>query len=187
MTSTIWNNAAKRSVRSVMQSWRLLIPLLLTISAAGLCNAQDALRPPAPSTTERLVRVVESLPDGGYVIEIEGAKYRAVTDEQLRTLAVQRTDLTACTKDQLLANDEIAKLKTALALARKDAELATAQTAIERERSGRFEAMYLGEHDLRLQAEQLIKRGRVSRFFDKPITQIALKLVLPIFAALIRR
>jgi hypothetical protein len=157
------------------------------ICGAGLCNAQSTKRAPVPAQIERQVSVVEALPDGGYVVEIDGVKYRAVTDDQLRSFAAQRINLTACAEEHTLTNEAIAKLKAALDLARKDAELATAQTAIEQERAGRFEAMYNGEHNLRIQAEQLSQRGRVSRFLDQPVTQVAIKLGLPLLGVFIRR
>ncbi len=72
-------------------------------------------------------------------------------------------------------------------MALKDAQLATTLASLERERAGRFEAMYQGEHSLRLQAEALTKRGRVSRFFDKPAVQIGLKIGLPILGMVVRR
>jgi hypothetical protein len=131
--------------------------------------------------------VIEVLPDGGYVVEIGGVKFRAITDDQLRTIQKRKARLEGCEKDRVLADAEIDRLKAAIELVQKDAQLATAQTAIERERAGRFEAMYQGEQALRLQAEALAKRGKVSRFFDKPAVQIGLKLALPIVGIVVRR
>lgn len=131
--------------------------------------------------------VIESLPNGGYVVEIAGIKYRAVTDEQLREIRARKLELASCALERSMLDDEIAKLKAVIALTQKDAQLAEAQATIERERAGRFQALFDGEHALRLLAEQLVHRGRVSRFFDNPWVQVAIKVGLPVLAAAVRR
>ena len=132
-------------------------------------------------------RVVEVLPDNGYIVEIDGVKFRAITDEQLRMIQERKARLEGCEKELALGDAEMGRLKAAVELALKDAQLATAQAAVERERANLFEAMYQGERELRLQAEALAKRGRVSRFFDKPAVQIGIKLGMPILGILIGR
>jgi hypothetical protein len=182
----------------------LSLALILTICGGLRCKAQTfSEQPPrSPRSYPSLskegsfaaaqqelppARVVEALPDGGYVVEIAGVKYRAVTDDQLREIQARKLELTNCSQERSLLEDEIGKLKTALALAQKDAQLADAQAAVERERAGRFQALFEGEQALRLQAEQLVHRGRVSRFFDNPWVQVAIKVGLPAVAAAVRR
>lgn len=150
----------------------ILIASLLMSCGALLCDAQTAT-------------VVETLPDGGYVVEINGQKFRAITDEQRRLIEERRIRLAAAEEELGLADTEIGKLRAALELALKDAELASAQTTIQAERAGRFEAMFNGEHALRLQAEALAPRGRITRFFDNPVVQFAVKLGVPVIGAAI--
>jgi hypothetical protein len=160
----------------------LSLALILTLCAGSLCKAQSP-DPPVNYTAT----VIESLPDGGYVVEIAGVKFRAVTDDQLREIQARKLELTNCSQERSLVNDELGKLKAALALAQKDAQLANAQATIERERAGRFQTLFEGEQALRLQAEQLVHRGRVSRFFDNPWVQVAIKIGLPALVTLVRQ
>jgi len=55
-----------------------------------------------------------------------------------------------------------------LALAKKDTALADTQGRLERERAEKFRALFEGEQNLRLQAENLHRPGRVSSFFNNP-------------------
>ncbi|MEO6392855.1 MAG: hypothetical protein ABIP75_13490 [Pyrinomonadaceae bacterium] len=167
---------------------RAKAPWQLTRSKEWSFEGASRVQEPAKAGTQSAgqdIRIVEATPDGGYVVEIAGVKYRAVTDEQLRTIAERKVRLEVAEKDLGLANFEIERLQAALTLAQKDAELAGLQSAVERERSGRFEAMFNGEHLLRLQAETLAPRGRMSRFFDNPIVQVAIKVGLPLAAAIV--
>jgi hypothetical protein len=183
-----WNNNVRRLSRIGRLGLMLSVIPLLMICAGSHCSAQSAgVGGRGSGIGEETAKVIEALPDGGYVVEIGGVRYRAVTDEQLRQIQERKIQLTACEQTQTLSDQEIEKLKTSLALAVKDAQLAMAQATIERERAGRYEALFQGEHNLRLQAEALAPRGRVSRFFDMPAVQFAIKLGLPVLNLTLRR
>lgn len=158
----------------------LLLGLILTIFGGSHCEAQS------PGVGET-ARVIEVLSDGGYVVEINGVKFRAVTDEQLREINARKFEFNGCVQERLLLDYEVGKLKAALTLAQKETQLAEAQATIERERAGRLQVMFEGEQALRLLAERLVHRGRVSRFFDNPWVQVAIKVGLPALTATLRR
>lgn len=182
MESNNWNYSGLTFRTICGPRLMLSLALVLTISAGSRCSAQ------APEThAGDRARIVESLSDGGYVIEINGVKFRAITDDQLREIGARKLELNSCTQERSLLESETGKLRTALVLAQKDAQLAEAQAAIQRERTGRFQALFEGEQALRLQAEHLVRRGRVSRFFDNPWVQVAIKVGLPAIAAAVRR
>ncbi len=159
----------------------LLLVLILTIFGGSRCEAQ------MPGAGEETAKVIEVLSDGGYVVEINGVKLRAVTDGQLREIHARKLEFASCAQERLLLDDEVGKLKAALTVAQKETQLAEAQATIERERAGRIQAMFEGEQALRLQAERLVHRGRVSRFFDNPWVQVAIKVGLPALTAALRR
>ena len=166
----------------------LSLALILTICAGSRCEGQSpGVGGRGLGVGEETAKVIEVLPDGGFVVEIAGLKYRAITDDQLREIQTRKLELSSCAGERSLLNQEVGKLKAALALAQKDAQLADAQATVERERAGRYQAMLEGEQALRRQAEQLVHRGRVSRFFDNPWVQVAIKIGLPAVAAAVRR
>jgi hypothetical protein len=143
---------------------RALLILLLFASFSKATAAQEA-------------RVVEQLPGGEYIIEVGGKQLRAITPDHAREIAARKVELERAKEESGLLTQEIAKLKDALGLAKKDALLADAMAKLEGERSAKFQVMFDGEHALRLQAEQLARGNRVTRFFDNPFTQIATKVV----------
>lgn len=126
------------------------------------------------------VKIVEKLADGDYVVAIDGTEYRAITAEHARQIAEKETQLDLANKTRPLLDQKISELNTQVELYKKDAALSETQAALERSRADKAQAVFDGEHALRLQAEDLGKRSRVTKFFDSPLLQIGFKAAVPI-------
>jgi len=129
------------------------------ICLAGLCRAQEA-------------KVVKQLDDGGYVVEIDGKTFRAITADQLWSWTQLQSQSDVDKKDLALANAEIAKLRGALELAKRDVEIAKKDAQLEHGNFVRAMAMYEGERKLRVQAETFIPHGKVDSFFNNPFVRL---------------
>ena len=142
---------------------RILTVLLIVICFGLTCEAQE-------------LKLVEKLPDGEAIITIDGVEMRAITAEHARRIAEGKAECDRVTRerDLLAAQNNLLKRQSELAL--KDRDLADASIGLEQKRADQYKLLYEGEHNLRLAAEQLGHRGRVSKFFDNPITQIGLKI-----------
>lgn len=133
----------------------------------------------ASAQTNSTIQIKERLPDGEYIVSIDGVEQRTITADHARQIAERNGELDRLRRAQPLYEQQISQLKLSVDLAKKDAQLATTQAALERERAAKFQALFNGEQALRLQAEKLGARGRVSRFFDNPYVQVSLKLAQP--------
>lgn len=124
-------------------------------------------------------RIVERLPNGEAIIEIDGVELRAITADRAREIVARKAELERVKTENALLIEQNARLKDALVLAKKDAELAGLQSQLANERASKFQLMYDGEHALRLQCETLARGNSVTRFFNNPYVQIGFKIVWP--------
>jgi hypothetical protein len=147
--------------------------LLLAFLLCPLCSAQET------------VRIKEVLENGELIIEYKGVEQRTITATHARDIAERSAELSRLQRAQPLYEAQILSLKQAVDLAKKDAQIADTQAKYERERAAKFQALFQGEQGLRLQAEQLGRRGRVSKFFDNPYVQVGLKFTVPIVQTLL--
>ncbi len=138
-----------------------------------IASAQTA----SPSKVE--INVVEALPSGEFIVRVNGIEQRTITAEHARSIASDKAELASLREVKTNLEAQNAQLQTLFNTSQKDAQLAATQAALERERAGRFSAMYDGEQALRFQSERLHGRGRVSQFFENPFVQVGVKLGVP--------
>jgi len=137
------------------------------IAFASICDGQTA-------------SIGEKLPDGSYVVLIDGVEFRAITGDRAVELAKQKVELAAC-------RDEQVKLTTAYDLAKKDVTIAQQETKIEHGNFVRVMQLYEKERELRTESmNQFIPHGKVGgfggkflNFLDSGYGQSLFKLVLP--------
>jgi len=134
----------------------------------------------AQPTSAQSINIKEKLPDGEYIVIVDGVEQRTITAAHARQISERRDELDRLKRAQPLYEAQITQLKLVADLAKKDAQLATTQASFERERAEKYQALWSGEQALRLQAEKLMARGRISKFFDNPYVQFALKLGEPV-------
>jgi hypothetical protein len=146
-------------------------------------KAQTNAAKAAPVTAQQ-VRVIEALPDGDFILSIDGTEYRAISADHARDLLATKAEAKALADTNQVLALKISHLENALTLAHKDASLADLQRSLERERADKFQAMYQGESDLRKQSESL-RGGTIRSLFDNPWMQVGVKLGLPILGMVI--
>jgi hypothetical protein len=134
-----------------MKFLTLSLLLLLTISA----HAQA-------------VSVVEKLPDGSYVVSIEGVEYRAITADQARAISTRKVDLEMCQQKVTLFQATLSDLSNAVQIVRDAASKPDPQVTLLTESRDWYKARFQEEHDLRLRSQDLATRGRLSTLFDNP-------------------
>jgi hypothetical protein len=162
---------------------KLIAPLLaILLCSAAICSAQTQTVDRGPTTVagQRSAVIKEQLPNGEFIVVIDGVEQRTITQEHAEQIKQRKEDLDRCQRARAVIDQLVAKQDQEIALLKKDRELADAQVALERERAGRIESMYNSEYALRLKAEQLNNaHGRVGKFFDNPLVQIGFKAVVP--------
>ncbi len=151
--------------------------LLTMMCFVGVFSTQAAS---AQSVNTQSISIKEKLPGGEYIVAIDGVEQRTLTADHARRIAERDAALDKLQRAQPLYELDISQLKHSLELAKRDTALADTQARLEHERAGRFNSMFDGEHNLRLQAEQLNRHGPVSKFFETPYAQIGFKAVLPV-------
>lgn len=165
--------------------------LIAMLCVATISNAQSAgvggrgsgagVKPEAQ--TNQAV-VIETLPRGEYIVQINGNEFRAITPNHARELLAVKVEAKALAETNRVLALKISHLEQSLALAQKDVSLADLQRTVERERADKFQALYDGERGLRLQAESL-RGGRTSALFNNPYVQFGVKIGLPILGMVI--
>jgi hypothetical protein len=130
-------------------------------------------------TTAQTVRVVERTPSGGYIVSIDGVEMRAITSDEARRVQETKINLAAAIEDVALLQREISLQKNEIELLRRDTLIGEQQTKLADLRAARLEALWQGEERLRTQAEKLMRRGRVTTFFDNPYMQFVTKIGFP--------
>jgi len=126
--------------------------------------------------------VKEALPNGSYLVAIEGRTYKAIDEPTIRGILQDREDLDKSKRARVALEKQIALYEQNLTALHALVKIADDQTAEEIRIAGNYKLLYDGEHDLRLKAEKLYASpGRVASFFQNPIVQIAEKIGKPIF------
>lgn len=130
---------------------------------------------------EKQIKIVQALPDGDYVVAIDGVEYRAVTAEHSKQILTWKVERDGFVQKIELLNTKVSTLESALNTSKLSTQLAETKAKLEIERAEKFKALYEGEKGLREQAESLRRGGnsRVSRFFENPKVQIGLKIFVP--------
>ncbi len=158
--------------KQTLLSLMVMLCAIVFSSCEGVALAQEAQSPVAT--------VKEQLPNGEFIVVIDGVEQRTLTAEHAMQIAERNADLDKCQRARAVIDQELQRYDQLVALAKKDAELADKTAIIERERAARIETMYNSEYALRLKAEQLNNaHGRVGKFFDNPWVQIGFKAVVP--------
>jgi hypothetical protein len=141
------------------------VTFLILIFCVGLCNANA-----------QESRIGEKLPDGDYIVIINGVEYRAITADQVRQIAEDRLELDKLRRkfDQLQQLTE--QLTVEVSQITKDRDLANAMIAFEQQQKNHYKSLFEGEHSLRVAADKF-KLGKVTKFFDHPAVQIGTKIV----------
>ncbi|GEM_PF-6067869 len=131
-------------------------------------------------TTEKKISIVEQLPDGDFIVAIDGVEYRAVTAKHVRQMLIDKAKLQSAEETNVLLERKVTTLESALELAKSNTQLSTTKANLERERAEKFKALWEGEKGLREQAQSLIRSpNRATKFFDNPFVQFSVKLGIP--------
>lgn len=155
----------------------VLVTLLFSAIVFSACEAHA-----------QQVQVKERLPDGEFIVVIDGVEQRTIKAEHARDIIERDEKLERCSSARVVLDKQVVVYENTLGLLKRDRELADRQAQLERERAMRFQTMFEGEQALRLQAEKLHRpRGRVTAFFENPFVQVATKLALPVAQSFVRR
>lgn len=152
----------------------LKLSLLLTfLLSTGICSAQ--------------VKLVKVLPNGEPIFEWNGAQYRGLTEAHADRIDRDLFEYKKLQDGMPLCRQEVEALRSALSTAHEQVvssdrlvTLANDQSASQQRIAMTWKAMFDDEHQLRLEAQKFVHRGRVSSFFDKPAVQLFVKVGLPI-------
>jgi len=153
------------------------------LTAFGLtCSAQEA-------------RIVERLADGSYVVSIAGVEHRAFDAAKMRELEKRKVDLDAALRINAEKDAQIKELGLQV-------ELKEAQKALIQQKADSFKAdfersqedakrnfgLFVGERELRVEAQQFIPHGQTNGFWgkvlntlDSPASQAFWKLAVPTY------
>ncbi|OLE52671.1 MAG: hypothetical protein AUG51_17010 [Acidobacteria bacterium 13_1_20CM_3_53_8] len=119
-------------------------------------RAVQSVESPALQTQEATpIRVVEALPDGEFVVSIAGVEQRTITSNHARRIAPNLQELERLMEARPLNEQQIAQLRLALDLSKRDRTLTASKIAAEHARAANFRLVYEGENGLHLQAESL--------------------------------
>jgi hypothetical protein len=142
-------------------------------SEVGQTKTQIAL----PAAT-----VKEQLPDGSYIVAINGTSYKAIDAGTLHGILKTNEEADKALRARAALEKQIALYEDNLLAMKQLVAIADAQRSDEIGIAANYKTLYLGEHDLRLKAEKLYAPpGRVSGFFQNPVVQLAEKIGKPIF------
>lgn len=156
---------------------------------------------PAPATNPP-AKVIQKFDDGSYLVDIGGVRFRALTADQLRDWGKAQVDLEACQKDQKELEGQVATLNHTIDLLKKDVKIAQQDRDIvladfarsredterAREDAKRNFGLFMGERELRVEAQQFIPHsqakgfwGKVLNILDSPQSQAFFKMGVPIY------
>jgi hypothetical protein len=133
--------------------------------------------PTFSQTTAADARVVEKLPDGDFIVSIEGREYRAVSPDHARRLAKEKVELDALRAEKPQLEQKAVKLLELSENYKSDAAKAIEQRDSENARAEKFKQDYERERDLRLSAEKLKKPNTLEKLLGNPIVQSAIVIV----------
>lgn len=122
---------------------------------------------------------MESLPDGGYIVEISGVQYRAVTIAELRRISQDREELKRAIEGRGLLERRV-EIQTQLVTTLKERI-----TTIERERdleranAATWKDLFDAEQALRKEAQKLVGKrpSALTRFLNHPATRVVIQAV----------
>jgi multidrug resistance efflux pump len=148
-----------------------MLCLMTTFCALGFdAYAQNIPVPPMPT-----VRNVQPVESGGYLVEIDGQKFRALPVETLRQILKDREELDGARNRNALLLQRVALLEQSQANLRSQLDFADRQRLVEQRIRDQYRELYAAERDLRIKAVALVgKRGRLSAFFNHPATRAVL-------------
>ena len=101
------------------------------------------------------IEIIERLPDGSVILTINGAKFRAITPDQIRDIQVIKVNLESCTQTNSILTDKNEQLKIAISQTKQDAALASGERDNALKRGDEYKQQYEHERDLRESAEKL--------------------------------
>lgn len=143
-------------------------------------------------------RIVEVLPADSFIVEINGKEYRAINADKVREIQSQKIDLDAATKTNGELQSQIQTQAQEIALLKKDVEIVGLERdsfksdfTRSQEDAKRNMGLFLGERQLRVEAQGFIPKGQSHGFWGKTLdllntqqAQVAFKVGLPLFTAM---
>ena len=148
----------------------------------------------AATSDAQTLAVVEKLPNGSFVILIDGIEHRAFNPEQMRALDKRKIELEGCQREKTELDNQIAVLTREKELLKKDVEIANLKAQSfevdfnrAQEDSKRNYGLFIGERTLRQQATQFVPHGNASgfggkvlKFLDSGYFQFGIKVATPL-------
>lgn len=113
------------------------------------------------------VEVKRQLPNGDYVLTIDGKDYLGIPPEKARKVNDSLDELDRLRQVKPLYDQLVGELREALALAKQQRDTAEEQTRIQKQIAENWKTLYEGEHILREKALGLAKKGKISTVLDK--------------------
>lgn len=129
------------------------------------------------------VTIKEALPDGEYIVVIDGQEQRTITADHARRIIDNNESLDRCSRARIALDKQIGHYEAALVLLKKDRELADLEARLQQSNARRFETMYLAEQKLRFSAEALnasrSKQHWLVKLFENPYVDVGFRAVVP--------
>jgi hypothetical protein len=128
--------------------------------------------------------VTEQLPEGGFLVEINGTVYRAVTVEELRRIKADREELQRTREERGLLRTRVTlqeqlteKLKERLATVERERD-------VTRQAADDYRKLFENQQALLEEARKLVGKrpSGLTRFLSHPVTRIVLTALPPILA-----
>ena len=124
----------------------------------------------AATSKSQTISIKEKLPNGEYIVVIDGQEQRTITTEHARQIEQRKIDLDAANKS--------------LELAFRKAELDALEIVLLKAERDSYMSLYSNEKSLRIAAENL-NGGKTAGFFNNPIIQVLTKAAVPITTMLL--
>jgi len=143
-------------------------------------------------------RIVETLPDDSFIVEIAGKEYRAINADKVREIQKAKIDLDTAQRINSEKDKAIEIQAQEIALLKKDVEIVglkaqsfEADFKRSREDAARNLSLFESERALRVEASGFIPKGNAHGFWGHVLdalnsqpAQVAFKVGLPIFTAM---
>ena len=124
--------------------------------------------------------MTETLPDG-YIVEINGQKFRTVNADQKRAIDADRAELARLRQETELLRAKTIQQQMLIETQRKQQEITEGLLNGQRAVADNYRKLYEGERALRERAASLIgKPSRLTRIFNHPVTRLALAIGPPL-------
>ena len=160
---------------------------LIAMCFALSCNAQaqpaiSSQQPVQQSQALPSAVVKEALPEGEYIVAINGVELRTLTAEHARRIKADKEDLERLRRTRVALENQIAIYEKSLMVFKDLVAEADKEADEERAIALGFKRLYEGEQKLRLSAEKLYApRGKIDAFFEHPIVKLTERIGKPIF------